>query len=76
MWTIILGIILIICDIILVAAVMLQKSDDDGMNALSGARAESSMPRRMTGLEAKLPLITKVTGVLVAVLSVIMVVIS
>jgi len=68
-YVILIGILILLCSVGLVAVIMLQKSDDDG-NALMGSVSESSRNNnvRKTGLEAKLPTLTIVFGVAVAVL--------
>ena len=70
----VLGIGVILFSAALIIVVMLQKSDDSGVNALSGGSSNSQMNRaQQRGLEGKLPKLTVWLGIILAALCVIFV---
>jgi len=75
-YMIILNVLVVLASIAMVVVVVLQKSDDDGVGALSGAKADGMRVNRGKGLEAKLPRITAILGVTLAVLCLAIVVIQ
>ena len=59
----VLQILIVIAAIVLIVSVMLQKSDDDGVSALTGGKSDIFLGRNQTStLEGKLALITKKIG--------------
>jgi preprotein translocase subunit SecG len=70
--TVVVGILLVISALILIVAVLLQESKQNGLSAVSGAAETFFGKNKAKGLEAKLALITKVcAGVFIA-LSIVM----
>ena len=74
---IILSIVLVLCSIVVIIAVLLQKSKDNAMIAL-GASSADSFAQRNQGrtAEGKLVLITKVSSIAFVALSIVLVLIQ
>jgi len=63
-----LGIAILVFSALLLLVVMLQKSDEDGMNAFTGAVSNPQNRAKARGIEGKLPLLTIILGVSLALL--------
>jgi len=73
---IILNVLMIIASIIMIATVLMQSSDDDGMSALTGGNSESYMSKnKNAAADAKLALITKISAAAFVVLAVLMLIV-
>ena len=70
---VILTILMVISSLALIASVLMQSSDDNGMNALSGSTSESFFSKnKMSTLEGKLAMVTKISAVAFVVLALLM----
>lgn len=70
--SVIVNILMVIASLALIVSVLMQSSDDNGMNALSGATSESFFSKnKMSTLEGKLAMVTKVSAVAFVVLALI-----
>ncbi|MBR6753772.1 MAG: preprotein translocase subunit SecG [Clostridia bacterium] len=70
--SVIVNILMIIASLALIVSVLMQSSDDNGMNALSGATSESFFSKnKMSTLEGKLAMVTKVSAIAFVVLALI-----
>lgn len=73
---VILTILMVISSLALIASVLMQSSDDNGMNALSGATGESFFSKnKMSTLEGKLAMVTKISAIAFVVLALLMLII-
>lgn len=73
---VILTILMVISSLALIASVLMQSSDDNGMNALSGSTSESFFSKnKMSTLEGKLAMVTKISAVAFVVLALLMLII-
>lgn len=70
--TVVVGILLVISALILIVAVLLQESKQNGLSAVSGAAETFFGKNKAKGLEAKLALITKVCAAAFVALSIVM----
>ena len=71
------NILMVIASIALIISVLLQSSDDNGLGALSGTTAETFFGKnKMSSLEGKLAMITKVSAVVFVVLAILMLIIG
>ena len=75
-YMVILNILIVLCSIAMIVVVVMQKSDEDGVGALSGAKADGMKINRGKGLEAQLPRITAILGIVLAVLCLTVVIIQ
>ncbi|MBQ9944015.1 MAG: preprotein translocase subunit SecG [Clostridia bacterium] len=70
--SVIVNILMVIASLALIVSVLMQSSDDNGMNALSGATSESFFSKnKMSTLEGKLAMVTKVSAIAFVVLALI-----
>ncbi len=70
---VILTILMVISSLTLIASVLMQSSDDNGMSALSGSTSESFFSKnKMSTLEGKLAMVTKISAVAFVVLALLM----
>ncbi len=73
----VLQILIVIAAIVLIVSVMLQKSDDDGVSALTGGNSDTFLGRNQTStLEGKLALITKISAALFVVLAIVIMIVA
>ena len=73
----VLQILIVIAAIVLIVSVMLQKSDDDGVSALTGGNSDTFLGRNQTNtLEGKLALITKISAALFVVLAIVIMIVA
>ena len=73
----VLQILIVIAAIVLIVSVMLQKSDDDGVSALTGGKSDTFLGRNQTNtLEGKLALITKISAALFVVLAIVIMIVA
>lgn len=70
--SVIVNILMVIASLALIVSVLMQSSDDNGMNALSGATSESFFNKnKMSTLEGKLAMVTKISAIAFVVLALI-----
>lgn len=68
--SVIVNILMVIASLALIVSVLMQSSDDNGMNALSGATSESFFSKnQMSTLEGKMAMLTKVSAIAFVVLA-------
>jgi len=73
----VLQILIVIAAIVLIVSVMLQKSDSDGVSALTGGNSDTFLGRNQTNtLEGKLALITKISAALFVVLAIVIMIVA
>lgn len=70
--SVIVNILIVIASLALIVSVLMQSSDDNGMNALSGSTSESFFSKnKMSTLEGKMAMVTKVSAIAFVVLALI-----
>lgn len=75
--SIVVNVLMVIAAVALIISVLLQSSEDDGLGALSGATSETFFSKnKMSSLEGKLAMITKVSAVVFVVLALLMLIIG
>ena len=73
----VLQILIVIAAIVLIVSVMLQKSDSDGVSALTGGNSDTFLGHNQTNtLEGKLALITKISAALFVVLAIVIMIVA
>ena len=73
----VLQILIVIAAIVLIVSVMLQKSDSDGVSALTGGNSDTFFGKNQTStLEGKLALITKISAAVFVVLAIIIMIVA
>ncbi len=74
----VLQILIVIAAIVLIASVMMQKSDSDGVSSLmGGGNSETFFGKNQTStLEGKLALITKISAAVFVVLAIVIVILA
>ena len=73
----VLQILIVIAAIVLIVSVMLQKSDSDGVSALTGGNSDTFLgPNQTNTLEGKLALITKISAALFVVLAIVIMIVA
>ena len=74
--SVIVNILMVIASLALIVSVLMQSSDDNGMNALSGATSESFFSKnKMSTLEGKMAMVTKISAIAFVVLALLMLII-
>lgn len=73
---VLLTILMVIASLALIASVLMQSSDENGMNALSGSTSESFFSKnKMSTLEGKMAMVTKISAIAFVVLALLMLII-
>ena len=73
----VLQILIAIVAIILIISVMMQKSDSDGVSALTGGNIDTFLGKNQTStLEGKLALVTKISAAVFVVLAILIMIVA
>ena len=73
----VLQILIVIVALVLIVSVMLQKSDSDGVSALTGGNSDTFFGKNQTNtLEGKLALTTKISAAVFVVLAIVIMIVA